>query len=136
MKISDKLRSLTYSLERKVPGFYFWWGDFVLQLGGTKVKDQPFYPFVMPTSIGFGFVLPNGFVWKTTSQELKRIEPDSIASIAATPSNIPATSNTMTVPSTYTLESLEKRATDMIALARQYDTAVFPNRTRCSGSSV
>lgn len=127
MKMSDKLRSLTYSLERKIPGFYVWCGNFVLQFGGTKVKDEPFYPFVVPTSIGFGFVLPNGFSWKTTSQEFKRIEPriDSIAAGVATPtatsSTISSTSSTMTIPSNYALESLEKRATDIIALAQQYD---------------
>ncbi len=123
MKISDKLRSLTYSLDRKIPGFYFWWGDFVLQFGGTKVKDEPFYPFIVPTSIGFGFVLPNGFAWKTTNRELKRVEPkiDSIATGAATPAPTSATSSTMTTPSNYTLESLEKRSTDIIALTRQFD---------------
>ena len=75
MNISDKLRSLTYSLDIQMAGLYFWCGNFVIQLGGTEVDDEPFYyPFVVPTFVGFGFVLPNGFSWHTTFAQLKRIE--------------------------------------------------------------
>ncbi len=64
MNISDKLRSLTYSLDIQMAGLYFWCGNLVIQLGGTEVDDEPFYyPFVVPTFVGFGFVLPNGFSW-------------------------------------------------------------------------
>lgn len=75
MNISDKLRSLTYSLDIQMAGLYFWCGNFVIQLGGTEVDDEPFYyPFVVPTFIGFGFVLPNGFSWHTPFTQFKRIE--------------------------------------------------------------
>ena len=48
MNISDKLRSLTYSLDIQMTGLYFWCGNFVIQLGGTEVDDEPFYyPFVV-----------------------------------------------------------------------------------------
>jgi hypothetical protein len=39
------------------------------------VDDEPFYyPFVVPTFIGFGFVLPNYFLWHTPFDKFKRIE--------------------------------------------------------------
>jgi hypothetical protein len=56
-------------------GMYFWCGNFVIQFGGTEVDDEPFYyPFVVPTFIGFGFVLPNYFSWHTPFGKFKRIE--------------------------------------------------------------
>lgn len=74
MKISNRLRSLTYSLDIQIPGFYFWCGNFVIQLGGTEVDDEPvYYPFVVPTLVGFGFVLPNYFSWHTPFSEFKRV---------------------------------------------------------------
>jgi hypothetical protein len=74
MKISDRLRSLTYSLDIQIPGFYFWCGNFVVQFGGTEVDDEPFYyPFVVPTVIGFGSVLPN-YLWHTLFDKFKRVE--------------------------------------------------------------
>ena len=48
MNISDKLRSLTYSLDIQMTRLYFWCGNFVIQLSGTEVDDEPFYyPFVV-----------------------------------------------------------------------------------------
>ncbi|WP_263972430.1 hypothetical protein [Pseudanabaena yagii] len=43
MNVSDKLRSLTYSLDIQMVGVYFWFGNFVIQFGGTEVDDEPFY---------------------------------------------------------------------------------------------
>ena len=40
MKISDRLRSLTYSMDIQMSGFYFWCGNFAIQLGGTEVDDN------------------------------------------------------------------------------------------------
>jgi hypothetical protein len=78
MKTLDKLRSLTYSLDIQAIGFYFWWGNFVIQLGGTEVDDEPYYyPFVVPTFTGVGFVLPNYFSWHTPFDKFKRIEQKS-----------------------------------------------------------
>lgn len=71
---TDKLRSLTYSLDILMTGFYFWCGNFVFQIGGSEVDDDPYYPFVVPTSIGFGFVLPNGFCWHTPFSHFKRVD--------------------------------------------------------------
>lgn len=72
MKISDRLRSLTYSMDIQMLGFYFWCGDFAIQFGGTEVDDEPvYYPFVVPTFMGFWFVLPNDFSWHTSFQEFK-----------------------------------------------------------------
>ena len=72
-KTNDKLRSLTYSLDILSPGFYFWWGNFVLQMGGGEVDDDPYYPFVVPTFIGFGFVLPNYLSWHTPFDNFKKV---------------------------------------------------------------
>ena len=48
MNISDKLRSLTYSLDIQMTRLYFWCGNFVIQLGVTEMDDEPFYyPFVV-----------------------------------------------------------------------------------------
>jgi len=37
MNVSDKLRSLTYSLDMKIVGVYFGCGNFVIQFGVTEV---------------------------------------------------------------------------------------------------
>lgn len=47
----------------------------MIQFGGTEVDDEPFYyPFIVPTFIGFGFVLPNYFSWHTPFDKFKRVE--------------------------------------------------------------
>ena len=78
MNVSNELRSLTYSLDIQMTGLYFWCGNFVIQFGGTEVDDEPFYySFVVPTFIGFGFVLPNGFSWHTPFEQFKRIKQNT-----------------------------------------------------------
>ena len=53
---------------------YIWCGNFVIPLGGTEVDDELFYyPFVVTTFIGFGFVLLNYFSWHTPFDKLRRI---------------------------------------------------------------
>jgi hypothetical protein len=42
IKILDKLRTLTCSLDIQMAGLYFWCGNFVVQLGGTEVDDGLF----------------------------------------------------------------------------------------------
>lgn len=70
----DKLRSLTYSLDILMPGLYFWFGNFAVIFGGSEVDDDPYYyPFIVPTFAGFGFVLPNSFSWHTPFKEFKEI---------------------------------------------------------------
>jgi hypothetical protein len=55
-------------------GLYFWYANFVIQLGGTEVDDETFYyAFGVPTFVGFGFVLPNYFSWHTPFHKFKRI---------------------------------------------------------------
>jgi hypothetical protein len=71
---NDKLRSLTYSLDTLMAGFYFWYGNFVFQIGGSEVDDDPYYPFVVPTFTGFGFVLSNGFSWHTPFGNFKQVD--------------------------------------------------------------
>ncbi len=47
----------------------------MIQFGGTEVDDEPFYyPFIVPTFFGFGFVLPNYFSWHTPFDKFKRVE--------------------------------------------------------------
>lgn len=70
----DALRSLTYSLDACHTGFYFWMGKFSLRIGGVEVDDNPyFYPYIVPTAIGFGFALPNYFSWHTPFDEYAQI---------------------------------------------------------------
>jgi hypothetical protein len=54
-------------------GFYFWWGNIVIQMGGGEVDDDPYYPFVVPTFIGFGFVVPNYLSWHTPFDNFKKV---------------------------------------------------------------
>jgi hypothetical protein len=58
MNISDKLRSLTHSLDIQMTKLYFWCGNFVIQLDGIEMDDESSY---------YPFVLPNGFSWHTPS---------------------------------------------------------------------
>jgi len=74
MTITQNLRSLTYSLDLQIPGFYFWFGNFTLQIGGIEVDDEPyFYPFVVPTFIGFGLIFNSSMGWHTPFNQFKRI---------------------------------------------------------------
>jgi len=77
MKISNKiddLRSLTYSLDACYVGLYFWLGNCSLRIGGVEVDDNPYYPYKVPTLIGFGFALPNYLSWHTPFEQYKQIE--------------------------------------------------------------
>jgi hypothetical protein len=80
----DSLRNLTYSLDTLVPGFYLWWGQLTWQVGGTEADDDPYYPFVVPTFLGFGIVLPNYWSWHTPFEEFKRISADATSEIQDT----------------------------------------------------
>jgi hypothetical protein len=79
MKISksiDDLRSLTYSLDACHVGFYFWLGSFSIRIGGVNIKESTspyFYPYVVPTFIGFGLVLPNYVCWHTPFKEFTEL---------------------------------------------------------------
>ena len=45
------------------------------QIGGNEVDDDPYYyPFIVPTFIGFGIVLTNDWSWHTPFDQFKRIE--------------------------------------------------------------
>ena len=78
MSLKKDIRSLTYSLDLQMPGIYFWCGNFIIQIGGTEVDDEPdepyYYPFIVPTFIGFGIVLTNDLSWHTPFNQFKRIE--------------------------------------------------------------
>jgi hypothetical protein len=67
------IRSLTYSLDLQMPGIYFWCGNFIIQIGGTEVDDEPYYyPFIVPTFIGFGIVLTDDLSWHTPFDQFKQ----------------------------------------------------------------
>jgi hypothetical protein len=71
----DSLRSLTFSLDACYVGFYFWLGNFSIRIGGVDIKESTspyFYPYVVPTFIGFGWVLPNYVYWHTPFNEFAR----------------------------------------------------------------
>ncbi len=72
----DAKRSITFSLDACYIGLYFWLGRFCLRIGGvdvTKSSSPHFYPYLVPTFIGFGFVLPNYIVWHTPFDKFKKI---------------------------------------------------------------
>lgn len=72
----DAKRSLTFSLDTLTVGFYLWIGDFCLRIGGVNIKDfgEDFsYPYLVPTFIGFGIVLPNYIHWHTPFGEYKHL---------------------------------------------------------------
>ncbi len=73
----DAKRSLTFSLDACYVGFYFWIGNFTLRVGGIEVDKSGsayFYPYLVPTFIGFGFVLPNYISWHTPFREFSQID--------------------------------------------------------------
>jgi hypothetical protein len=75
----DAKRSLTFSLDACYTGLYFWLGNFTLRIGGVDVKESGspyFYPYLVPTYIGFGFALPNYFSWHTPFGEYNKINTD------------------------------------------------------------
>jgi len=80
MKISlscDGMRSLTFNLDACYTGFYFWVGNFSLQIGGIDLEDNPYpYRYIVPTFIGFGFCFAelNYFSWHTPFSKFKKIK--------------------------------------------------------------
>jgi len=75
---TDDLRSLTYSLDACYVGFYLWLGNYSLRIGGVEVDDQPYYPYKVPTTIGFGFTLPNHWSWHTPFNEYAIVSVDAL----------------------------------------------------------
>lgn len=76
-------RSLAFSLDACYTGFYFWLGNFTLRIGGVDIKDSgsPCYPYIVPTFLGFGFVLPNYFSWHTPFNEYTKIDKNESTGI-------------------------------------------------------
>ena len=55
----ENLRSLAYSMDLLIPGFYFWCPYFTIRLGGAVPNDNPYkYPGKIHSSIGTAIVLP------------------------------------------------------------------------------
>ena len=58
-KRSEARRSVAYSMDLLIPGFYFWLGSFVLRLGGDTPDDEPYpYPGNINSFFGLAIVLP------------------------------------------------------------------------------
>ncbi len=70
----DAKRSLTHSLDGCYVGFYFWLGSFTLRIGGIDLTGaNTTYPYIVPTFIGFGYVLPNYISWHTPFSKFKKL---------------------------------------------------------------
>lgn len=55
----EKLRSIAYSMDTLVPGFYFWLGNFRFMIGGCAPDDEPYrYPGTIHSFAGIALVLP------------------------------------------------------------------------------
>lgn len=63
---SERLRAIAYSMDILVPGFYLWFANFTLRIGGCKPDDQPYrYPGTIHSRVGIAVVLPGYHIWTT-----------------------------------------------------------------------
>lgn len=63
---SERLRSIAYSMDTLVPGFYAWFGDTRIMIGGCKPDDEPYrYPGTINSSFGVALVLPGYRIFTT-----------------------------------------------------------------------
>jgi hypothetical protein len=62
-KNEQKLRSIAYSMDALVPGFYVWLGPFSLRLGGCVAEQE--YPGVLHHASGLALVLPGYRIYTT-----------------------------------------------------------------------
>jgi hypothetical protein len=64
----ERLRSITYSMDTLIPGFYVWFGSLTLQVGGCKPDDEPYrYPGAIHSRFGIALVLPGYRIFTTYS---------------------------------------------------------------------
>jgi hypothetical protein len=55
---NEHLRSIAYSMDLLIPGFYFWCPYFTIRIGGAIPDDNPYkYPGKIHSSTGIGVVV-------------------------------------------------------------------------------
>lgn len=65
----EKLRTIAYSMDLLIPGFYFWCPYFFIKIGGGIPDDSPYkYPGTIHSATGLALVLP-GYRIFTTYQD-------------------------------------------------------------------
>ncbi len=66
IKQQEKIRTIAYSMDLLIPGFYFWCPYFTIRIGGEIPDDHPYkYPGTIHDSIGIALVLPNYKIFTT-----------------------------------------------------------------------
>ena len=62
----EKLRTIAYSMDLLLPGFYFWCPWFTIRLGGRTPDDDPYkYPGKIHSPTGIALVLPDYKIFTT-----------------------------------------------------------------------
>ncbi|MEO0456299.1 MAG: hypothetical protein AAF152_06895 [Cyanobacteria bacterium P01_A01_bin.114] len=59
----NRLRSIAYSLDALVPGFYLWLGPLKLRLGGSLPEEN--YTGTIHSAVGAAIVLPGYRIYST-----------------------------------------------------------------------
>ncbi|MGG6266751.1 MULTISPECIES: hypothetical protein [unclassified Leptolyngbya] len=59
----ESLRSIAYSMDALIPGFYFWWGILKIRIGGSIA--EPTYPGTLHSLMGIALVLPGYRIYTT-----------------------------------------------------------------------
>ncbi|KOP26809.1 hypothetical protein AMR41_08425 [Hapalosiphon sp. MRB220] len=60
IKQQENLRTIAYSMDLLIPGFYFWCPYFTIRIGGEIPDDHPYrYPGTIHDATGIALVLPN-----------------------------------------------------------------------------
>lgn len=57
------MRTIAYSLDALIPGFYFWLGAITLRFGGSEPEEH--YSGVIHSSVGIALVLPGYRIFST-----------------------------------------------------------------------
>lgn len=63
MRKKENLRSVAYSIDVLVPGFYLWLGPLILRVGGCQAETS--YPGTIHSCYGVALVLPGYRIWTT-----------------------------------------------------------------------
>lgn len=59
--VDHHLQAIAYSMDTLIPGFYFWWGNFTIRLGGSL--PEPTYPGTIHSPIGIALVFPGYHIY-------------------------------------------------------------------------
>ncbi len=59
----EQLRSIAYSMDALIPGFYLWLGSIRVRVGGSLPEDT--YPGAVHSSAGIALVLPGYRIYST-----------------------------------------------------------------------